>query len=188
MDQSQHPLRAHTAAIVGVSAQALSAEASQTIERIVAQGLEASQDDVTVLLGAAEWYAKLQSPAAAMKILTRALTVEPGNPVAANNLAMLLADQVGDYEQALRHINGVLAQTGPVAEFLDTKGWILLQMKLPGEAIQWLGRAIAEPTPDPLVQFHLAAAYLANGDREQARRYWQAATNRATGRGTAQHQ
>jgi tetratricopeptide (TPR) repeat protein len=110
-------------------------------------------------------------------LLQRVVAAEPHNVVVANNLAMLLADEAKEFEQALQCIDRVLERTGPVAEFLDTKGWILLQMDRAAEAIPWLTEATARAySADPVAQLHLAAAYMVTGDRDRAREYLESAT------------
>ncbi len=169
-------IRAHTAAIVGVSAAHLPATSKATIMQIIEDGVTAANDDVTLLLAAGEWYTKCQATCAAIETLRRAVTLQPDNVVAANNLAMLLADERGDFEQALKYIDNVLQQTGPVSEFLDTKGWILVQMNRAEEALPWLTQAAERSSSaDPIAQLHLATAYMALGDRDQAGKHLESA-------------
>jgi exosortase len=171
------PMRAHTAAMVGVAATDLTAAAKDAISQIVTAGVATAKDDVTLLLAAAEWLAKCQAASEAMKLLQRAIVLQPDNVVAANNLAMLLADSRNDFDQAMKHIDGVLERSGPVAEFLDTKGWILVLMDRAQEALPFLNEAARRRnTNDPIAQLHLATAYLATGDRDHALEHLQRVT------------
>jgi exosortase len=166
------PMRAHTAAIVGVSADDLSAETKATLMQIIEEGVAGTSDDVPLLLAAVEWYTKSQITSIAMELLHRVVALQPENVIAANNLAMMLADDSRDYQQAIKYIDDVLERSGPVAEFLDTKGWILVQMNRAEEAIPWLTEAADRSTAaDPIAQLHLATAYLASGDRDHAWQY-----------------
>jgi tetratricopeptide (TPR) repeat protein len=107
-----------------------------------------------------------------MELLHRVVALQPGNVIAANNLAMMLADESRDFQQAIKYIDDVLERSGPVAEFLDTKGWILVQMNRAEEALPWLTEAADRSTAaDPIAQLHLATAYLASGDRDHAWQY-----------------
>ncbi len=170
------PVRAYTAAIVGVSSVNLPTASKATIMQVIEDGVPAISDDVSLLLAAAEWYTTCQATSAAMELLQRAVTLQPENVVAANNLAMLLADERCDFEQALGCIDNVLKRAGPVSEVLDTKGWILVQMNRAEEALPWLTKAAERSfSADPVAQLHLAAAYLAIGDRDQARQFLQSA-------------
>lgn len=115
-------------------------------------------------------------PGQAIQLLRRAVAAKPSNVVAANNLAMLLADDARELEQALQCIDKVLQQAGPVAEFLDTKGWILVQMDRAEEALPWLAEAAERATSDgPVAQLHLATAYMATGDHDRAREHLESA-------------
>lgn len=165
-------LRAHTAAMVGVAAGNLSETESTVISELVAAGLEVEGEDVALLLAAAEWDSKRKAYSSAIVLLERVVNLQPDNTVAGNNLAMLLAGEERDFERALRSIDHVISQAGTVAEFLDTKGWILVQMGRADEALTWLLKATElSRSSDPIFQIHLAAAFLAVGDREQASRY-----------------
>jgi tetratricopeptide (TPR) repeat protein len=164
--------RARAAAIVGVNAVDLSAASKTSIMQIVEEGVTTTNDDVALLLAAVEWYTKCQASSAAIEMLQRVVTLQPDNVVAANNLAMLLADEQCDFEQALEYIDNVLKQSGAVSEFLDTKGWILVRMNRAEEALPWLTKAAdGSSSADPIAQLHLATAYLALGDRDHAQEY-----------------
>ncbi|WP_182864768.1 archaeosortase/exosortase family protein [Rhodopirellula sp. JC639] len=168
-------LRAHTAAVVGVSAVELSPSLAARLEPIIRGGQSRAIGDTTLLTAIVDWYTRRQRPAAAMELLDRAVTADPQNVIAANNLAMLLADQAGDgprtqpRSRALKLIDHVLEQTGPQPAFLDTKGWILVQMDRADEALPLLKQAAdaSDPT-DPITHLHLATAYLAVGNRDRA--------------------
>ena len=87
---------------------------------------------------------------------------------------MLLAEEGRDFQRALRHIDHVLKQTGPVSEFLDTKGWILVQMNRAEDALVWFNRALeSSGGAAPTTHLHMAAAYMAVGKRDQARESYQ---------------
>ncbi len=139
-------IRAHTAAMVGVCADDPSAASRETIMQIVEEGVTAAADDVTLLLAAVEWYTKCHASSDAIDLLHRVIKVQPANVVAANNLAMLLADERREFDQALGHIDKVLKRAGPAPEFLDTKGWILVQMNRAPEALPWLTKAAERST------------------------------------------
>lgn len=169
-------VRARTAAIAGLTAADLSDTAQATIMQLIEDGVAAAGDDVSLLLAAAEWYTRCQATSRALEMLRRAVALDPKHLVAANNLAMLLASENRDCDQALQTIEDILQRTGPVAQFLDTKGWILVQMNRAEEAIACLAEADRRTaSSDPIAKLHLATAYLAVGDRRRALEYLQAA-------------
>ncbi|MDV6029939.1 MAG: tetratricopeptide repeat protein [Phycisphaera sp. RhM] len=163
-------LRAHTAAVIAVSTDDLSSAHQATLEPIIEHGMSEAVDDSTLLMAIVAWHMHHQRRTAAIELLDRAVTRHPDNVVAANNLAMLLAEEGRDFQRALRHIDHVLKQTGPVPEFLDTKGWILVRMNRAEDALEWFHRALADSGgASPTTHLHLAAAYLAVGNRDRAR-------------------
>ncbi|PAY21305.1 hypothetical protein CKO51_01635 [Rhodopirellula sp. SM50] len=163
-------LRAHTAAVIAVSTDDLSAAHQAILEPIIAGGVTEAVDDPTLLMAIVAWHTHHQRQTAAMDLLDRAVARHPDHVVAANNLAMLLAEEGRDFQRALRHIDHVLKQTGAVPEFLDTKGWILVRMNRAEDALEWFNRALAGSGGGaPTTHLHLAAAYLAVGNRDRAR-------------------
>lgn len=163
-------LRAHTAAVVGVHAGNLSDASKAMLEAIMQRASKETSNDTTLLLAMVTWYSHCNDTTAAKQLLEHAVAAQPGNVIAGNNLAMLLADEGNDFDRALACIDKVLEITGPVTEFLDTKGWILVQMDRSSEAISLLKEAHNHAdSAAPNVQFHLATAYLAAGDRDLAK-------------------
>lgn len=94
---------------------------------------------------------------------------EPNNIVALNNLAWLLALQVGKAEQALEIVTKAIQSAGRRPELLDTRGVILLNMGRVDEALVDLKEAAVD-APNPTRLFHLARAYHTAKDRENATR------------------
>ncbi|QDV40957.1 Transmembrane exosortase [Stieleria neptunia] len=167
-------LRAHTAAVIAVSTTEWSPADQATLEPIIQRGVIEAVDDPALLMAIVAWHTHHRRKTAALELLDRAVTRHPDNVVAANNLAMRLAEEGRDLQRALRHIDDVLKQTGPVSEFLDTKGWILVQMDRAEDALVWFRRAVAGPGgAAPTTHLHMAAAYLAVGNRDQARESYQ---------------
>ena len=89
------------------------------------------------------------------------------NPVALNNLAMLLAD--GDPEEARGYAERALARRPDDPAYIDTMGTVLLALGDAEQARDLLARAHAG-TPDPGIAFRYAKALAATGDDAAARR------------------
>ena len=101
-----------------------------------------------------------------------AATAPKTNIIAAsyNNLAWLMAIKDGLDKDALVDINRAIELTGPLPDFLDTRGVIFLGLHDVNNAINDLELAVkADPSPGKL--FHLAQAYFQKNDKEKARRY-----------------
>lgn len=170
-------LRAHTAAVVAANATDLSSTSRSTLEELMQSGLAESTDDTAVLLAVVQWYSHSGNIAAAKELLQRTVALNrESSVIAGNNLAMLLADEGKDFDHALTCIDRVLEQTGPVSEFLDTKGWILVQMDRSDDAIPLLVSALEHAdAATPGLHLHLAAAYRAVGQLKLAKQHFESA-------------
>ena len=95
------------------------------------------------------------------------LKAHPDQFVALNNLAMVLASSQQDLAAAKAAINQAIAVMGPRDFLLDTRGVVLLALGNPQAAEQDFQASLASSqSPDRL--FHLAAAYLAQGRKDEA--------------------
>jgi tetratricopeptide (TPR) repeat protein len=103
----------------------------------------------------------------AQTVYKQVIERDSGNLIALNNLAWLvgLHDRKGD--EAIALVDRAIAQVGRQPSVLDTRGVIYLTMGRNDDALQDLQSASAQ-VDDPLVYFHLARAYLAVGNRDQA--------------------
>jgi tetratricopeptide (TPR) repeat protein len=97
--------------------------------------------------------------------------------VAANNLASLLADQKGDQQSLERAL--ILAQdfekTAPNAFFLDTLGWVHHKLGNSGQAVHFIGQALAKAPDHPVVNYHLGVVYYKAGQTTEAKTHLQKA-------------
>jgi tetratricopeptide (TPR) repeat protein len=108
----------------------------------------------------------------AMEHYQGALEVDPGLAVAKNNLAYLMAERGEELDRALELAQEAKAELPENPHAADTLGWVLYKKKLPAAAIGYLREAVGGLPPGdpnlPLVRHHLALAYEANEEREQA--------------------
>jgi len=109
----------------------------------------------------------------AMARYEEAIRLDPGLAVARNNLAYLLTEEGGDLDRALDLAQEAKALLPDNPNAADTLGWVLYKKNLPSAAIGYLKEAAsgfrAEEPSLALVRYHLALAYEANGEPEQAR-------------------
>ena len=105
------------------------------------------------------------------------LQQNPRALVAANNLASLLADQKGDQKSLERAL--ALSQdfetTAPNAYFLDTLGWVHHKLGNSGQAVHFIGQALAKAPDHPVVNYHLGVAYYKAGQTAEAKTHLQKA-------------
>lgn len=96
----------------------------------------------------------------AIKLFRQIVELEPGNALALNNLATILAEMPNQRAEALKHIERAIEIEGRQASLLDTQGTILLKLGDAQKAIACLEEATAGGETDARYYLHLAAAYL----------------------------
>ncbi len=109
----------------------------------------------------------------------KALEIAPETPIAANNLAWLIADNQGNLDEALQLANLAISKNQSVAGFYDTLGWVYLKKGLASSAVEQFKKAVAiedanaqktgtASTPGYRVRLGMALAKA--GDKASARR------------------
>lgn len=102
-----------------------------------------------------------------------AIRLDGNLAVAKNNLAYLLAEQGKDLDRALELAQAAKAQLPDSPNATDTLGWVLLKKGIAAAAVDYLKEAESGFPPNHpdlgWVRFHLAQAYEANQQPEQAR-------------------
>lgn len=87
--------------------------------------------------------------------------------VAMNNLAVLLAHQKRNLDEALKLINQAIELSGPLGAMLDSRATVYLAMNQPQKALADLELAVQDD-PNPIRLFHLAQAHDMAGDKRAA--------------------
>lgn len=72
-----------------------------------------------------------------------ALSLSPDSPIAANNLAWLIAQNQGNLDEALQLASGAVNKNQSVAAFYDTLGFVYLQKGLYLPAVEQMKKAVA---------------------------------------------
>jgi putative PEP-CTERM system TPR-repeat lipoprotein len=93
----------------------------------------------------------------------RALGINARAPVAANNLAYLLAERGESLDRAQYLAQIAVSEVPNQAEMLDTLGWVYLKQDMPGQAILSLRQATDRDPDNPLYHFHLGIAQSKQG-------------------------
>ena len=113
-------------------------------------------------------------PEKAIEHYEAAIRYEPNLGEAKNNLAYLYAERGENLDRALGLAQEAKALMPDNANTADTLGWVLYRRGVPKAAIGYLKEAVAASSDDDpnrgLVQYHLAQAYEASGDKENARK------------------
>lgn len=116
----------------------------------------------------------------AEKNYRRALEIAPDAPIAANNLAWIIADGgQGNLDEALRLSNMAVSRQANVAGFYDTLGWVYFKKGLYSPAVEQLKKAVAldeadakraGTQPNAAYRLRLGTALASSGDKLSARR------------------
>ncbi len=115
----------------------------------------------------------------AEKAYRRALEIAPETPIAANNLAWLIADKQGNLDEALQLARLAVSKGQSTAGFYDTLGWVYLQKGLPSPAVEQFKKAVAigesakqktGGNPAAGYRVRLGMAFAKAGDKASARR------------------
>jgi len=113
--------------------------------------------------------------AEAEKHYRSALELAPDSPIAANNLAWLIAENQGNLDEALQLATASVSRNQNVAGFYDTLGWVYLKKGLYSPAVEQLRKAVMleEKTGNIATasyRIRLGVALASAGDTVSARR------------------
>ena len=100
--------------------------------------------------------------------MSRLSSSQPGNGVALNNLAFLIAESGGDLDQALTYAQRAKQILPNLAEVSDTLGWIYLKKNLSDNAIQIFTDLVTREPNQSTYRYHLGMALSQKGDRPRA--------------------
>ncbi len=135
---------------------------------ILKDGFDKSQDQV-LGLELANAQDKMGLVDESMQTYQQILNKHPGNVLAANNLVMIMLrgdPQAAKLDQALRLVDGFATSENPI--ILDTLGWLHVKRGETDDAITVLRKAARLNKDLPEIDYHLAVAYEAKGDRAAA--------------------
>jgi len=138
------------------------------------------QAGLQAIPGSEELYMLLASAYSAQNQIDHAITaydetlrVNPRNLLAANNLAVLLADYKSDQPslQKAFALSRDFEKDAPHPLFLDTLGWVKLKMGQHEEALRIMKDAVAKSPEMPTLNYHLGMAHFQAGHLVESRVY-----------------
>ncbi len=94
----------------------------------------------------------------------RVLSINPGDPSAANYLAYMWAEQGINLDSARVLLKMALAQDSLNGAFLDSYAWIYYKMGLIDTAAIYIGKALGRLGDDPILYTHYGDIYAKKGD------------------------
>ncbi len=107
----------------------------------------------------------------AAEYYNKILEIAPNNALAANNLAWIIAEEDdGDLGRALQ-LSMIAKQEQPDSiQIIDTLGWVHFKRKAYALAIGQFEFALEKAPGNPMLLYHLALAYDAQGEKEMAQK------------------
>jgi len=139
----------------------------ERIENILVAALKKHERAVSLLLALANVRIYQERNEEAEALFREALEANPGDVVAMNNLAVLLALQETRLTEARQLIDEAIERGGPISHLLDTRATVYLATGKPGEALADLDAALAE-APSATSYFHKAQVHYGAGEQEAA--------------------
>ncbi len=141
----------------------------EQVEGWLKKAIETNPKATVLRMHLADLYDQRGRYAEAERVYREVLQAEPGNFVALNNLAWLLALRKGDAAEAERYVNAAITNLGRRGDLLDTRGVVRIALGKPEAAIPDLLDATAD-NESPARLFHLARAHHLARNRARAAR------------------
>lgn len=135
--------------------------------------LEQLPDEPDLLYGRALVLDQLGRFDKAESDLRRMIEQDPDDARALNALGYMLTLHTERFDEARQLISKALAITPDDAAVIDSMGWLQFRIGHLNQARDLLRKAF-DKLPDPEIAAHLGEALWAMGDRDQAKRIWQA--------------
>ncbi|HKJ08458.1 MAG TPA: tetratricopeptide repeat protein, partial [Gammaproteobacteria bacterium] len=109
----------------------------------------------------------------AAKVYEQLLAKQPGNAIAANNLASLIADHRSNDAASLAKAKKLVAKFGSSKQlaFLDTYGWVHYRLGDLDKAAKTLSEVVKKAPKVPVFQYHLGMVYYKQGNKVAAREH-----------------
>jgi tetratricopeptide (TPR) repeat protein len=137
----------------------------------LARGLSAYPDDNNILYARGLAWERRDRIDRAEADLRRVLVTDPSNTAALNALGYTLADRTDRYTEALELIDRARAAQPDEPAILDSYGWVLYRMGRRDEALVQIRRAFTL-MKDPEIAAHLGQLLWEQGNKDEARRYF----------------
>ena len=145
---------------------------------ILTTALQENTDNADLLYARALAAEKLDKLDILESDLRKIIAAEPDNGHALNALGYTLADRTDRYEEALGYLEKAIALLPDDAAVLDSMGWVKYRLGEHAQALQYLRRA-RKLNDDPEIVSHLSEVLWVIGEREEARRLWREAFEKA---------
>jgi tetratricopeptide (TPR) repeat protein len=147
-------------------------EARQAAEEILRRVLKKRPDSVQAMITLAMLLQMSSRCEESAALYHRIITLEPDNVIAINNLAWIMCEEEGEYEQALELAHRGLMRAPDYTDLIDTRGVVYYKLGQYDKAIQDFNRCLKlypKNSPSLTVSyFHLGKALAKSGQKEDA--------------------
>ena len=162
-------------------------EALETLRQAVRQINESSDakmvTDIYTTMG--DLLQEADEIAEACSCYESALSYAPGNILALNNYAYLLAEEGNNLEKAEQMSRYTIEVEPDNATYLDTYAWVLYKLQRYDEAFSYIQQAIEnDPEPSDVLYEHAGDICQRQGNKAKALEYWRKALDLQHKRGT----
>ena len=147
--------------------QQLKPEQQQRLEKLLLAAADKHGRPISILLALGELRGTQDRVDEAVQVYREILKRDEHNVGAMNNLAVLLALQKRDLNEARQLVEKAIEIAGPLPALLDSRATVYLALGKPQQALSDLQQVVGED-PRPNRQFHLALAYFRAGQEKAA--------------------
>ncbi|MFP4369894.1 MAG: tetratricopeptide repeat protein, partial [Candidatus Kapaibacterium sp.] len=138
-----------------------------------AEAIDSTNVDLWIQKGIV--YDNLEEYEKSDKAYSRALEIDPGNPLAANNYAYTLSLRGANLEKALRLIKAAIAVHPDNPSYLDTYAWVHYKLGNIDKAVKYIEKTVEKGGESAEVFEHMGDIYKEAGKIEKAAKAYQKA-------------
>jgi len=165
--QAAEPLQVTRAVVAVLRSEGISRQQIERLEAITERAARHFRRPSNLVIALAEIATKLENYDKAEQFY-REILREKEDPVAMNNLAVILALRKKNLDEALKLVNRAIELRGPDGAIIDSRATVYLAMGKTREALADLEEAVADD-PTPVRLFHQAQAFAAANRLTSAR-------------------
>lgn len=132
---------------------------------IIKKWLTSHPVDVSGLLPFAQLYMQMGDNLEAIDLYNRVIEINPGNPIAHNNLGWLY--HLVDDKRALEFARKAYELAPRSSDIMDTYGWLLVLDEQYNQGIPLLREALSSSDQNPEIKLHLASALVRHGANKE---------------------
>jgi tetratricopeptide (TPR) repeat protein len=150
-----------------VAAGIAKADLQSRLEKVLLDEAQRHGRSISILMSLGDLRTSQERPGDSAELYREVLKQDPNNAAAMNNLAVLLALQKKDLQEAQSLIERAISLKGPFPALLDSRASVYLAIGKPQEALADLDTVVGEE-PRPNRQFHRALACWRLGHKQDA--------------------